>query len=158
DLQAASLPDREMDDAIMPTQHATIEIDNVARFGCARLETFDHLSIAPRRHKADVLTVVLVGDGEPELARELARFALGPITKRKPQDVELLMRRAEQEIALITFVLARAIKRTAAIRPLAGCYVMTCRKHSCAEFSRSAKQIVKLDRDIAIDAGHRRLA
>src|SRR5262249_11682574 len=86
------------------------------RLRCARLEPLDHLGVAARRHKADVLAVVLVGDREAEAARQLARLGLGLVAEREAQRLELLARGGKEEIALIALFLARAIERAAARR------------------------------------------
>src|SRR5262249_58248312 len=82
EAQPPPLADGEMDDAGMSAQHAAVEIDDVARLGRARLEPLDHLRIAARRHEADVLAVVLVGDREVEPARKLPRLGLGLVAER----------------------------------------------------------------------------
>src|SRR5207253_855603 len=92
DAEPAPLPDREMDDPIVTAEHATIEIDDVARLGGTRPQALDHLSVAPGRDKADVLAVVLVGDRKTELSRKLTRLGLAALAKRKAQEVELLAR------------------------------------------------------------------
>ncbi len=69
----------------MAAEHAAVDMDDVARLGRARAQALDHLRIAPGRHEADVLAVGLIGDRQPEIARELTRRLLGrsPSGKRK---------------------------------------------------------------------------
>src|SRR5260221_8756718 len=147
-----------MDDAGMSAQHAAVKIDDVARLGRARLEPLDHLGVAARRHEADVLAVVLVGDREAEPARKLPRLGLGLVAKREAQRLELLARGGKEEIALIALLLARAIERAAAARERPRGDVMSGRQHLGAELARGREQIAELDRLVALDARHRRLA
>src|SRR5476651_2481744 len=105
-----------MDDAGMAAQHFAVETDDLARLRRARLEPFDNVGVMPGRHEADVLAVMLVGDGEAEFARQFAGLGLGALAERKAQHVELLARGAEQEIALVAFFLARTEQAAAARR------------------------------------------
>jgi len=108
DLQAAPLADGEMDDAVVAAQHLAVHIDDVAGRRGAGLQSLDHVGVAAGRYKADVLAVVLVGDRKPELAGELSRLGLAEIAERKPQEIELRVGGAEQEVALVAlFFLAR---------------------------------------------------
>src|SRR5258707_6948931 len=147
-----------MDDAGMPAKDAAIQIDDVARFGRAGLEPLDHIGVTAGWHEADVLAVVLVGDRETEAARQLPSLRLRPVAKRKAQHLELLARGGKQEIALVALFLAGAIKRAAAPRQRPGGDVMAGRQHLRAELARSRQEIAKLDRLVALDAGHGRLA
>src|SRR5262249_58354995 len=116
DADPAPLAGGEMDAAGISAEPAAVEIDDVARLGCAGLEPLDRLGVAARWHKADVLAVVLVGDREAEAARQLARLGLGLVAEREAQRLELLARGGKEEIALIALFLARAIERAAAVR------------------------------------------
>ncbi len=158
DAEPPTLADREVDDARMASEPAAFEVDDVARLGGARLEPLDHLGVAPGRHKADVLAVVLVGDREAELPRQRARLALRLVAERKPQDVELIARGGEQEIALVPLGLARAIERACAVRERTRGHVVAGRQHLGAELARGRKQVAKLDRAVALDTRHRGLA
>src|SRR5262249_49670507 len=110
DAEPAALADGEMDDAGMPAQQTAVEIDDVAGYGGAGLEPLDHLGVAARRHEADVLAVMLVGNREAEAAGKLARLHLGLVTQRKAQQVELLARGGKEKIALVALFLAGAIE------------------------------------------------
>src|SRR6516164_333349 len=158
DAESPPLADGEMDDAGMSAQHAAVEIDDLARLGCAGLEPLDHLGVAARRHEADVLAVVLVGNREAEPARQLARLGLGLVAEREAERLELLARGGKEEIALIALLLARAIERAAAVRAWPRGDVMTGRQYLGAELARGREQIAELDRLVALDARHRRLA
>ena len=110
------------------------------------------------RHEADVLAVLLVGDGETEAARQLARLRLGAVAERKAQQIELRARGGEQKIALVALGLARAIKRAAAAGQRPRGDVMAGRQELGAEFARGLEQVAEFDRLIALHARHRRLA
>src|SRR5262249_5395257 len=133
DAEPSPLAHGEMDDAGMSAQHAAVEMDDVARLGRAGLEPLDHLGVAARRHEADVLAVVLVGDREAEPARQLARLRLGLVAEREAQHLELIARGGKEEIALIALLLARTIERAAAIRERPRGDVMSGRQHLGAE-------------------------
>ena len=92
----------------------TREIDDLAGFRRARLQSLDHLRVITGRHEADVLAVVLIGNRQPELARQFARLGLAALAEREAQQVELLACGAEQEIALVALFLAGAIERAGA--------------------------------------------
>ena len=88
DGQAEALPlaDRVVDDALVAAEHAAVEMDDLAALHGARLETLDHVAVAPLRDEADVLAVGLLRDGEPEFARELAGLVLGQFAQGKAQE------------------------------------------------------------------------
>jgi hypothetical protein len=85
--ETAALAHRKMNDAGMWSKHLPVEIHDIACFRCTRLQPFDHVGIVTRRHKADVLAVVFVGNSQTEATSELASFCLGSFTKRKAQGV-----------------------------------------------------------------------
>ena len=58
---------------------------------------------------------MLVGDREAEAARELARLGLGHVAEREAQEVELLLRGREQEVALVAIGVARRRQRARAV-------------------------------------------
>ncbi len=122
------------------------------------LQPLDHVGVAPGRHEADVLAVLLVGDREAELARELAHARLRQAAEREAQHVELLARGGEQEIALVAVGLVRAVERVAAVGEAAADDIVAGREHARAELARGAEQVGELDRAVALDARHRRLA
>ncbi len=142
----------------MAAEHAAGEVDDVARHRRARQEALDHVAVAAGRHEADVLAVLLVGDREPEAARELAHLRLGPVAERKAHEVELLARGGEQEIALVARLLAGAKQRARSIGEPARRHIVAGRERLGAELARGRQQIVELDRLVALHARHRRLA
>src|SRR5690242_20526643 len=147
-----------MDNALVLTEHAAIDVDDVSRFRRAGLQALDNIRVMPLRHEADVLAVALVGDGEAESARMLTHLRLREIAERKAQQVELLARRSEQEVALVALLVARAEKASAAGRQRTRGNVMPGREHVRAELARGVQQVVEFDRHIAVDAGHWRFA
>ena len=90
DAKPAPLADRVMNDALVTAEHAAVDMDDLARRRGARHDAFDHLSIAARRHEADVLAVGLLRNGETVLSRERAHLRLGQIAQREAQQGELL--------------------------------------------------------------------
>src|SRR5262245_56935080 len=108
-----------MNDALMLADDMAVEIDNVAGLDRARHEAADDIGVAPGRHEADVLAVLLVGDLEAEAPRQFARLRLGHVAERKAKIVELLARGRKQEIALVavgirsTYQCARSVGEAA---------------------------------------------
>src|ERR1700736_3333917 len=124
-----------MDDAVVPAEHAPLDIDDVSGLGGAGPQALDHLGIASRGNEADVLAVLLVGDREIETTGQIAGLGLAALTQRKPQRSELLGRGRKQEIALIALAVAGAIEPAAAARQLARGDVMAGRQHFGAELA-----------------------
>ena len=122
------------------------------------LQPLDHVGVAPGGHEADVLAVLLVGDRKAELVRELAHARLRQAAEREAQQVELRARGGEQEIALVAVGIMRAIERVAAVGAAAADHIVAGREHACAEIAGGAEQVGELDRTVALDARHRRLA
>src|SRR6202023_2495770 len=109
------LADGEMNDALMPADNAAVEVDDVAGFDGIRPQPADDVGIAPGRHEADILAVLLVRDAQAEAPRQFARLRLGHIAQRKAQIVELLARGREQEITLVAIGIRGASKRARSI-------------------------------------------
>src|SRR5262249_21175771 len=145
-------------DAVVASEHAAGEIDDVAGLGGTWQQPLDHLGVATGRDETDVLTVVFVCDRKTEPPRELARLRLGAFAEREAQDVELLGRGREQKIALVTLLVAGAIEPATSIGKRTGCDVVPRRERPRAQLAGGAEQIVKLDRLVAVNAWHRRLA
>ena len=123
-----------------------------------RLQPADDVGVAAGRHEADVLAVVLVGDLEAEAPRQFARLRLGHVAERKAQEIELLARGGEQEIALVAIGVGGADQRARSVDQPARGDIMAGRQRLGAEFARGLEQVAKLDRAVALDARHRRLA
>src|SRR6185437_11221700 len=70
--QSLALADGEVRDALMGAEHAAIEVDDVARLHRIRLQPADDVGVAPGRYEANVLAVMLVGNGEAKAPRVLA--------------------------------------------------------------------------------------
>src|SRR5262249_44042391 len=58
-LQSLALADGEMRNALMMAEHAATEIDDVAGLHRIRPQPADDIGVAPGRHEADVLAVML---------------------------------------------------------------------------------------------------
>src|SRR5205807_5655876 len=95
---------------------------------------------------------------EAEAARMLTHLGLGHVAERKAQVVELLARGREQEIALVAIGIGRAYQRARSIGETARSHIMAGGERLRAEFARSLEEVTELDRAVALDAGHRRLA
>src|SRR5579871_1676211 len=158
DAEPSPLADREMRNALMPAQHAAVEIDDIARLKRVRPQAADDIGIAAGRHEADILAVVLVSNRQPKPPRQLPHLTLGHITERKAQMIELLTRRRKQEIALIAVGVGRADQRARTVGKSARGDIVARRKHLCAKLARGLEQIAKLDRAIALNARDRRFA
>src|SRR5262249_5772288 len=156
--ESASLPDGEMDDAVVAAEDAAVEIDDIARLRGARPQPFDHFGVAAGRHEADVLAVVLVGDRKPKTPRKLARFHLAALAEREAENIELVARGGEEEIALVAFGIARTVERATSVGQAARRDVMAGGENLCAEFARRGEEIAEFDRLVALHARHRRLA
>jgi len=156
--KTAPLTDSEMNNPGMRAKYFPIKIDDVASLRRARLQPFDNVGVVAGRDEADVLAVVLVGNCEPEAARKLTGLGLGPLPKREAQNVKLLARRAEKEIALVAFLIARAVERPAPAGQRTRGNIVTGREHVGAKLARRDQQVVELDRHVAFDARNRRLA
>src|SRR4029079_9458560 len=83
DPKAAPLADGEMNDPGMRAQHFSIKIDNIAGLRRARLQPLDNIGVMTGRDEADVLAVMLVGNGETESPRKLSCLGLAPFPERK---------------------------------------------------------------------------
>ena len=80
------------------------------------------------------------------------------IAERKPQELDLRVRRREQEVALVALGLAGAEEGAAARGQRARGHVVAGREQLRAEVLRGPEEIAELDRLVAVDAGDRRLA
>src|SRR4051794_39358802 len=147
-----------MNDALMPADDMTVEIDDVAGLDRARLQAADDVGVAPGRYETDVLAVLLVGDFEAKPPRQFARLRLGHVAERKAQIVELLARGREQEIALVAVGIGGAHQRPRSVSEAARGDIMSGRERAGAKLARGRQQVAKLDRAVALDARHRSFA
>jgi hypothetical protein len=111
DAQSLALADGEMNDALMPADDVAAEIDDVAGLDRAGLQPTDDVGVAPGRHEADILAVLLVGDFKFEAPRQFAHLGLAHVAERKAQIIELLGRGCEQEITLVAIAVGGANHR-----------------------------------------------
>src|SRR5690606_15315113 len=100
DADPPALPDREPADAVMAAEGAAIEMHDLAGPGRLGPQPRDDVGIAALRHEADVLAVLLRSHAQPHGGGALAHLLLRHAAERKAQEVDLLLRRREQEIAL----------------------------------------------------------
>ena len=136
----------------------SVDVDDVAGLDGVGPQPADDVGIAPGRHETDVLAVLLVGDLEAEAPRQFARLRLGHVAERKAQIVELLARGGEQEIALVAIGVGGANQRARPVAAAARRDIVTGGECGGAELARGRQQIAELDRAVALDAWHRRLA
>src|SRR6185312_15962528 len=71
DAEAPPLADGEMNDALMAADDTALEVDDVAGLDGVRPQPADDIGVAPGRHEADVLAVLLVGHRKTETSRQL---------------------------------------------------------------------------------------
>ena len=139
----------------MLAQHASLQIDDLARIGGTGAQLFDHAGIIAIRDEADVLTVGLVGDGEAEFRRQRPGLGLaGKPAQRKAQEIQLLGRGREQEIALVTGRIGRHMQ-LCALFAVKSADIMPGRHAIGVKFARGLQQVAELHPLIAADAGHR---
>ena len=146
-----------MDDARVAPEHAAVDMHDGARRRSAGLQPLDHLRIASARHEADVLAVGLLGDGEAEARRGLARLRLGHLAEGKTQHVELAPGGGEHEVALVALVVTGA-EQAAATRDGPARDIVPGGEDVGAEVPGRREKVAKLDALVAVDAGDRRLA
>ena len=133
-------------------------MNDLAGNGSAREQPLDHVGVVPRRHKADVLAVGLVGVREAKFARQLPHPRLRHFAKRKPQARQLRARGGEQEIALVAIGVGGPVERPPAPPVVAADDIMSRRQEIGAEVVRRVEEVGELQVLIAGDARHRRLA
>ena len=119
--QAAALAHGEAHDAVVAADDAARHVDDVARLDRLGPQLLHHRGIVAVGHEADVLAVGLVGDRQVEALGQRPRLALGQVAERKAQEVELLVRRAEQEIALVARRIGAAMQLGAGLAPARRC-------------------------------------
>ncbi len=97
-----------MNDALVLADDAAVEVDDVAWIDRVRPQAADDVGIAPGRHEADILAILLVRDFKTKTPRQFARLRLGHVAERKAQIVELLAGGRKQEVALVAIGVRRA--------------------------------------------------
>ncbi len=90
-----------MDDAAVPSERPSVEIDDVARRFGLWTQPLDQSGIVAVGHEADVLAVGLGRDHQPELGRDPPHLVLRQVAEREAQELELLARRTVKEVALV---------------------------------------------------------
>src|SRR3954454_5148360 len=155
DTQASSLADREMHDALMSADGASIKIDDLARLERIRPQSADDVCIAAGRHEANILAVLLIRDRQIEAPCQFSRLRFGQVAQRKAQIVELFARGREQEVALVAIGVGGADQRTPSVGRAARRDIMPGRERGGTEFARGCQKIAKLDRAVALNAWYR---
>jgi len=157
DADTAALADGVVDDALVAAKHAAVDVHDVAGLGGAGLQALDDLGIAAVGDEADVLAVMLVGDGKAKRARRRPRLGLGQSAEREAQEVELLLGGGEQEVALVALRVDRPVEGAVGALP-PGHDVVAGGKRGCAEMAGRGEQVGEFDGLIAGDARYRCLA
>src|ERR1700749_2218061 len=112
-----ALTDGEMDDAVVAAENATGAIDDLPGRCRIGLHLLHDGCVFAIRDKADVLAVGFVGYDEAEFGRDGAHLTLVHIADGEAQIVELLLRRREQEVALVAYGIDSAVQ-LCAVRPV----------------------------------------
>ncbi len=136
---------------------SAVEVDDLAGRLGLRPTALHERSIIAVRNEADVLAVGLRRDVEPELRGNPPHLILGQVAERKAHEIELLARRAVEEIALV----AARIGALVQLDPTAvddAPDVMAGRQAIGAELARESDQVDELHALVAGRAGHRRAA
>ncbi len=157
DADAAALADRVAQDAVVPAEHPPVDMDDLARRGRSRLQLGDDVGIFALRDEADVLAVLLGGDGEAHGLGCLAHLRLGKPAQREAQEVDLRLGGGEEEIALVAVGVDRPVERAVGAIGLAA-DVVARRQCVRAELARGRQQVGELDGLVARHAGDGRLA
>ena len=110
--EAATLPDREILDAIVLGQHIAGVVNDVAGIFIGALP--DELAIVAGGYEADVLAVGLVGVGEAGVGSQLANVRLGIMTNRHQGGHQLILTHPEQHVGLVFVGVGSAKQRPAA--------------------------------------------
>src|SRR5690606_30280451 len=157
DPNTAALADRVMHDAVVAAERTPVNMDNIARIGRFGLQLGDNVRIFALRHEADVLAILLLGDGQAHFLRDFAHLGLRQMTEREAQIINLLLRGGEKEIALVAIRVDRTIKR--AMRAIgAAANIVAGRQRIGTEIARGLQEIGEFYRLIARNAWDRRFA
>ncbi len=138
----------------MPAEHASLEVDDLARLRRLGPDLLHHRGVIAVRDEADVLAVGLVGDDQAELAGELAHRRLGQVAEREAQVIELVAGGREQEVALVAGRIGGAVELRP-VRPGQAADVMAGGEAVGAEVAGEGEQVGELDRLVARHAGDR---
>jgi len=153
--EAAALADRIMDDSGVSADDSALEVDDIAGEGRVGPQPGDEIAVMALRHETNVLAVVFLRDGEPESAGEIADLPLRIAAERKTNEIELLGRGREKEVALVALHIARAVEAARSVGLAAGLDVVAGRQRVGTEIASNLNEIDELDRLVAGDAGHR---
>src|SRR6516162_1082369 len=157
DPQPLSLTYREMCDAAVMAEHAARRIDNIPGLTGLGSQPLDEPRIRTLRHKANVLAVGLVGDGQAKTPCRCAGLVFGEPAEREAQKIELRARRCKQKITLVSASVPRPVQ-LGSVRPHHPAHVMPGGERRSTEMTCGAKQIAELDPLIAANARDWRFA
>src|SRR5271170_1516215 len=101
DPEPLALPNRETGDAVVTAEHAAGAIDDVTRLASVGPQPLDETGVGSVRHKADILAVGFVRDGQAKAPRRGTGLVLGEAAQWKPQELQLFALRRKQEVALV---------------------------------------------------------
>ena len=152
-----ALADREVDDALVPADHAAIDMHDITRHSCLRAQLGDHVGIAAAGDEADVLAVGLGGDRETEFLGQSAHLRLCQAAEREVQPRQLVRRGRKQKVALVACSIRRPVQRWAG-RTLTPLDVVAGDEPIGAKIARRGQQIVELHFLVARHTGNWRLA
>lgn len=158
DPEATALADGVVDDALVPPEHAPIQMNDLARLRRVGAQSLDHVGILALRHEADVLAVVLVGHFQAEVARHRPHLRLRQAAERKAEEVQLLRRGGEEEVALVAVEIDGTEQRPPPVGKPLRADVVPGRERLRAELPRRVEKIGELDGLVAGHARDRRLA
>ena len=141
----------------MAAEHPPVQMHDVARLGGFRPQPLHHRRIFPVRHEADVLAVRLGRHLQPQPLGNRPRLVLRQAAKGKAQELKLLRRGGEHEVALVAAVIHRPVQLRPA-RALEALHVMPGRQRVGPQVARGCQQVAELHPLIAAHAGNGRLA
>ncbi len=85
---------------------AAVDIDDRPGLGLPASSLAQDVSVIAARDEADLLTVGLLGRGQPQRARQLPDLRLGHLTERETCVRQLLLAKAVEEVALVLVAVA----------------------------------------------------
>ncbi len=151
----AALTNGIMHDAFMTPQNTAIDMYDIARGRCFRLQLGNNVRIFALRHETNVLAILLLRNRQPHLFCNFADLRLRQMSKREAQIINLVLRGGKEEIALIAIRIDRTEHR-AMVAILAAADIMAGCQSVRTQFARSLQKISKLDGLIARNTRNRR--
>ena len=140
----------------MRSKHLALRVHEAAGLAVRAGQPLDRGGIVTVRHKADVLTVVLVRVAEAMRLGNGARLGLVQTAERKARVRELLLREPGKHIALILRRVHGLFERVAPVRQLLDAGIVPGRQHVAPERAGACLQQAELQIPVAVQAGVRR--